>query len=207
MRNRWLAGAVGAAGLAVLLWTSAVYSASVQCGGSFLPSLNCTIPGFWNFTKTDSVSGLPAPFQANGIDVTGLVSRTVDLTNAQILALNTTAVTIVPAPGAGKYVDVIAVDLAFNYTAAYTAGTDMRLYFASRTSGNAASAAITASGFLTSVSADKVTHVAGIPDNTNPPTTNVAVVLQTALNTAFASGDAANTLRVVVWYRIVATGL
>lgn len=178
-----------------------------QCGGSFLPSLNCLISGYWNFTNATSAQG-ELPFKANGTPVTGIVSKVTDLTNAQVLALNSTPITVVPAPGAGYYVDVITVDLIFNYTGAYTVGSgdDLRLYYASRTGGNAASASIETTGFL-DATADRIISVAGVPDNTNPPTTNVVVALQGVSNTAFGGGNASNTLRVVVNYRIVTTGL
>src|SRR3990167_3088341 len=193
------------------LWAEAVATQAVQCGGSFVPSLNCIVSGRFNFTNTTTAAGTtsqgPIPFQAGGTDVTGIVARVTDLTNAQVLALNNTAVTVVAAPGAGYYVDVISVNLIFNYTTAYTSGSDLRLYYGSRTAGNAASATITASGLIVSVTADAIDRVAGVPDNTDPPTTNLAVVIQQIDPTAFAGGNALNTLRVVVNYRIVRTGL
>lgn len=193
------------------LWVTAVQTQVVQCGGSFVPSLNCTISGRWNFTNTTSSVNTTSqggiPFQVGGVDATGVVSLTTTLTHAQLLAINLTPVTVVPAPGAGYYVDVISVNLAFNYTTAYTGGSDLRLFYGSRGAGNAASAAITASGLLVSVTADAINRVSGVPDNTDPPTTNLAVVIQGTTAAVFASGNAANTLRVVVNYRIVATGL
>jgi len=202
---RRLRGFFVALAIALGLWTAAIETQSVTCGGSFVPSLNCTIPGLWNFTKVDPTWGFATPFQVGGAVATGLTSRVVDVGNTTVLALNTTPATIVPAPGVGYYVDVIAVDLAFKYTAAYAAGSDTRLFFSSRSAGNAASSTITTSGFLTAT-ANAITHVAGIPDNTYPPTTNVPVAWQALTRTAFTGGDAANVVRVVVWYRIVKTG-
>lgn len=183
-----------------------VSAQTTQCGGSFVPSLNCVIAGFWNFTRVAPVSNLPVPFQAAGQDVTGIVSKVTDLSNAQVLALGPTQVTVVPAPGQGKYIDVIAVDLIFNYTAAYSSVANVKLYYGARESGNAASAQITGSGFF-DASADKVIRVAGVPDNTNPPITNVAVVIGTTTGANMGGGNASNSVRVVVNYRIVATGL
>lgn len=210
---RKLFGALLLLGALVGLWTTAVVTQTVQCGGSFVPSLNCIVSGRWNFNNTTTSAGLtsqgPIPFQAGGTDVTGIISRVTTLTHTQILGLNAAAggVTVVEAPGAGYYVDVISVNLIFNYTTAYTSGSDLRLYYGGRQSGNAASATITASGLIVSVTADATNRVAGVPDNTDPPTTNLAVVIQQVDSTAFASGSALNTLRVVVNYRIVTTGL
>lgn len=197
------------------LWVVAVQTQGVQCGGSFIPSLNCTVSGRWLWTNTLAINGGrtqgPIPFQVrdqnnNPQDVTGIISRTVDLTNTQVLALNTTPVTIVPAPGVGYYISVVRADLIFNYTTAYTSGSDMKLYWTSRGAGNAATGTITVSGFIVSVSADTVTTVAGGPDGPEPGL-NAPVVLQQTTQVAFGGGNAANSLRVVVNYRIVRTGL
>lgn len=198
------------------LWVVAVQTQGVQCGGSFVPSLNCTISGRWLWTNTTALGGSltqgPIPFQVrdqngNPQDVTGIISRTTDLTNANVLALMGTPITVVPAPGAGYYVAVLSVDVIFNYTAAYTGGANMALYYGSRAAGNRASSVITVSGLLVSVTADTIARVAGVPDNTDPPTSNLPVVLSLIGSPNFGGGDAANTVRVVVNYRIVRTGL
>lgn len=131
----------------------------------------------------------------------------VTLTNAQVLALNSTPVTIVAAPGAGKFVDVIGVTVAFHYVGAYTGGTNLKLFWGSRQAGNAASSVITVSGLLVSVSADTIVRVGGTPDGTNPPTTSLALVLEMMGNSAFGGGNASNTVTITVEYRIVTTGL
>ena len=124
------------------------------------------------------------------------------LTNAQVLALNSTPVTVVAAPGSGKVVDVIGVLLSFDYTAAYTSGSDLRLWYGSRTAGSAASSAITVSGFIVSVSADTTVRVAGTPENT-VMAANTAVVIQQINGTAFGGGNASNGVTVQVLYRVL----
>ncbi len=154
---RRLSSLLIAIAIAVGLWTAAIYTQGVQCGGSFVPSMNCTIGGRWYFTSRTSSVGTtsqgPIPFQVrdqNGSpqDVTGITSVVRDLTNAEVLAINATPITVVPAPGAGYYVDVLAVDGIFNYTTAYSSGSNMKLFYGSRTGGNAASASMTVSGWL-----------------------------------------------------------
>ncbi len=206
-----LLGALVAIGLALgVIGVVRVQGVAIQCGGSFVTNTNCIIQGFWNFTNTAAGVGktYPSPFQVGGTDVTGIISKETTLSNAQVLALNTTPITVVPAPGAGYYVDVIAVSLAFNYAGAYTvnSGDDLRLYYTSRAAGTAASSVIETNGFLTST-ADIIIRVLGVPDNTNPPTTNAPVVLADTTITAFGGGNAGNSLKVIVNYRIVATGL
>lgn len=177
-----------------------------QSGGSFLPGFPYLITGLWNFTPSNATTAYDVPFKTNGVEATGVVSKVVDLTNAQVLALGTTPVTLVAAPGLAKYVDVISVNLIFDYTAAYSSVGDVRCYWGSRTSGNACSATITGSGFF-DASADAAIRVSGVPDNTNPPVTNTAVVLQKVLLAEMGGGNAANVVRVVVHYRIVSTRL
>ncbi len=181
-----------------------IIAQDVQCSGSFTPSFNCVISGLWDYTST-AVTAYPVPFKAYGAEVTGITSVVKDLTNAEVLALNTTPVTIIPAPGSGKFIDVIGASLEFNYTGAYSSVANLRLFYSTRLTGAAASAVITGSGFL-DATADTIIRVGGVPDNTNPPTTNLPVVIQQVTYAAMAGGNAANSLRVVVNYRIVNTG-
>ncbi len=195
-----------ALGLVVLLHPAGI-AQDVTCEGSFTPSFNCRITGLWDFITTGRATPTyPVPFKVNGTEVTGIISASVDLTNAQVLALGTTPVTIVSAPGAGKFVDVIAWSAAFNYTGAYTSAGDIALYWGSRAAGNRASVAITGSGFFDATS-DQIRRAGGVPDNTSPPATNLALVVQKVLAANMGGGNAANSVRVVVNYRIVATGL
>ena len=214
MRKRLLYAALAVAVLSGV-WVSLIEAQGVQCGGSFVPSLNCTISGRWYFTNQTTAAATtsqgPIPFQvkdqnSNPVDVTGIVSRVTDLTDAQVLTLGSTPVTVVPAPGAGYYVDVIGVTVIFNYTATYSNGANMALFYGTRQNA-LASASITASGLLTSVSADHMFRATGTTANSDIPVTNVAVVFGTLTGVNFTGGNAANSVRVVVNYRIVKTGL
>ncbi len=204
--KRLALGLVTAIGLGLLLHPAA-FAQTVGCGGSFTPAFNCLINGLWDFTPASPLTAYDVPFKANGSEATGVVSKVVDLTNAQVLALGQTAVTIIPAPGVGKSIDVVGVTLVFKWTAAYTSPQNVRLFYGSRQSGNSASALITGSGFF-DASANIAIRVAGTPDNTNPSVTNQAVVIsQFSTAAAMGGGNAANSIRVVVNYRIVATNL
>lgn len=203
--KRLVCGVIAAVGLVLVLHPSAV-AQTVSCSGSFLPTMNCLVSGLWDFTPAGAQTAYDVPFKANGSEVTGIVSKVVDLTNAQVLALNATPVTLVAAPGVGHYVDVVSISLVFKYTGAYTSPQNVRCYYTSRISGNACSATITGSGFF-DATANTAIRVAGTPDNTNPPVTNVPVVIQQTVSSAMGGGNAANSVRVIIHYRIVATNL
>lgn len=203
--KRLLGGVIVAMGVGLVLHPAAVMQ-TVGCSGSFTPSFNCLIPGLWDFTPINPTTAYDVPFKANGSEATGVVSKVVDLTNAQVLALNVTPITLVAAPGIGKYIDVISVNFVFKYTGAYTSPLDVRCYWGSRGAGNACSATLTGSGFF-DATANIAKRVSGVPDNTNPPVTNLPVVIQQVSPSAMGGGNASNSVRVTINYRIVATNL
>lgn len=135
-----------------------------------------------------------------------LSNARITLSNAQVLALNSTAVSVIGAPGAGYVVDVLDGMLIFNYTAAYATLTgDLRLWYTDRVTGPAASNVIETTGFL-DASADKIIAFSGTPDDTLP-TANTAVKIESNSNVAFTSGNASNQVYVDVTYVIRQTGL
>ena len=128
-----------------------------------------------------------------------LRTRSITLTNAQVLDLRDTPITVIPATGAGSVVDVIGVVVGFDYAAAYTGGADLRMYYGNYVSGSAASGLI-ASGCFVSVSADTFCRTGGAPDGTKL-STNTAVVLAST-GADFGGGNAANVVRVQILYRV-----
>lgn len=201
-----LVGALSAALVVSLLLFPRAYAQDVNCAGSFTPSFNCVVTGVWNW-RPQVTQAYEVPFKVNSVEATGVVSKVVTLTNTQVLALNITPVTIIPAPGVGKAIDVVSVMLVFNRTGGYTSPQNVKLFYGSRSAGNSASASITGSGFF-DASASIAIRVAGTPDNTNPSVSNQAVVIQQATTAAaMASGNAANTVLVIVHYRVYSTGL
>ncbi len=70
-----------------------------------------------------------------GATATTIFSTYVDLTTAQILALFTTPITIVAAPAAGYYIEVIACSARIVYNSiAYNTNIDLDIYTATATS-------------------------------------------------------------------------
>lgn len=141
------------------------------------------------------------------------VART-QLTNAQVKALQTAAITVIPAPGTGTIVDVLGGMIVFNYTTAYTetGGNDnWRLYY--RTSGDEpATNVIETTGFV-DATADSIIKFGPVPNDqviAGAELTNVAVVLSGVTGTTYndlGGGAAANTVTVHVLYRTITTGL
>lgn len=124
------------------------------------------------------------------------------LTNAQVLALSSTPITIIPAQGAGTIIEPLGGVLSFSSTGAYTVNGSnlLRLWYTSRWVGPAASNTITTTGFLT-LTSSPVENYGGVPDN-ELVTKNQPIVLQDTTGTAFTGGNAANTLTVRLAYRV-----
>src|SRR5262245_48775795 len=80
------------------------------------------------------------------------------LTNAQVLALRATPITLVPSPGAGFVLEFLSALLWLDYTAAYTAGAgdDMAIRYNNGGTLTSVSDTIEATAFLTA-SADTQT--------------------------------------------------
>lgn len=117
------------------------------------------------------------------------------LTSAQILALNSTPVTLVPAPGAGKYIEVLRVSakLVFN-SVAYTGANALEIRYtdgsgAKATSDLAAALINAAATRRDSATAAAVTQVANAPVVAAVPSANPG------------AGD--STMVVDVLYRVV----
>lgn len=128
---------------------------------------------------------------------------TVALTNANVLALRATPITIVSAPGAGKVLELISITLYFDYTAAYTETADNLAVRYTDGSGVIVSQAIETTGFL-DATADTMTN--GLPkiDAIAAKTgcENKALVLHNTGDGEFGGGNAANVINVRTVYRV-----
>jgi|SRR5688572_26959401 len=164
------------------------------------------------------VSGSPLSFDANGFPVgSGATIKVakVTLTNAQILALATTDVTIIAAPGAGKAIIPLRALVTSDIAEVYS-GID-----------NDCTIGFTPAGLLSSLLnhvGESLTHiddllaaqgrlsfallpardfasVVGASQELDPANIeNIALKLTTNNDANFEDGDAANTLTVTVWY-------
>lgn len=133
---------------------------------------------------------------ANGVDNGAVMdSVKVTLTSAQILALNTTPVTLIPAQGANTYIEVLAVvaKLDFN-SVAYTGANAASLTYTN--AGGAAATGTIASSFLDSASsaATKLVPVAVTPVANAPIVISVATANPAAGN---------STITFDLFYRVV----
>jgi hypothetical protein len=140
----------------------------------------------------------PLPGQTSDPSPGSLLKRDVQLTNAQVLALLATPQTLVPAPGTGLANVVDRVHFAFDVTTTgYTLGTAaMKVEYAS----GADIIDITEAGFLDQATDQFRTYLPAVGAFT--PVANSAVRL--ANETAeFTGGNAANTLSIRVFYRVV----
>lgn len=123
----------------------------------------------------------------------------VELTAAQILALNTTAATLVPAPGADKYLELESIVLMYNYGGtAYTIGsaTNLQVKYT-----NNAGAAASATQAVTGMIDQATDQVRLLPQNGTAitPVVNAALVLGLA-GANVTAGNGTITARVT--YRV-----
>lgn len=127
------------------------------------------------------------------------------LTNAQMLALRATPITIAPAPGAGRVNQFVSAVLVFNRAAAYTETADNMAVKYVDGSGTTASAAIEATGFV-DAAGDAITFAR--PATTDPILTaagelsNAVLVLHNTGDGEYGGGNASNTITVICNYRV-----
>mgnify|MGYP001617054901 CR=1 FL=1 len=164
------------------------------------------VAGTWTFTLPPTAGETGDVLVTDGAGVATWVSgvRSVDvqLTNAQILNLRATPITLVAAPGVNRALVLHKLYLLINATAGvYTETADNLVVEYS--GGTDASGAIETTGWIDAASVNPILY--------HPITTVVVPVANEALrlfNTGdgeFGGGNAANTLSVRVWYSVVDT--
>ena len=144
---------------------------------------------------------IPAGVRISNSLQAGISTAVIPLTLAQILAANTTPVTIVPAPGAGYFVDVN--DCVFNFiygSAAYAGGGTVGLNY-TNAAGPAATGTVAAS-VLTSLAANRVEKVLDVAvDQASSAVLNKPVVYTNG--TAVFTGGTGGSGLVVCSYKII----
>lgn len=171
--------------------TATNWVASIVSSANALTSSTLTNPVF---------SGSPS-----GDGVTQWVE--VSISNTEALALRATPKTLVAAPGAGKVLEFVSVQLYFDFTAAYTESTANLAVKYTNGAGAAVSQTIEATGFA-DAAADTVTNGLAKIDAIVAKTgsENQALVLHNLGAGEWGGGNAANAIRAKVSYRVWSTG-
>jgi hypothetical protein len=157
----------------------------------------------------------------NGFSVQTVYSASVTLTDAQIKALPTTGVEVVPAPGAGKAILCQSAVLDYDISVAYTADTDASVsIYRAGTSSNATFLGLTQPvlggtgryfmmlpGPARAIIADTGTfaytaHIDQLTTIENMENKGLVVQDREGGVADYTGGDAANTLTVTVYYSI-----
>lgn len=160
----------------------------------------------FNSLAADSLA-LGTGLGSANLDASVIQVGNVALTNAQVLNLRATPVTLVAAPGAGKVLVFISAVLIFDYTAAYTESTANLTVKYTDGSGVAVSQAIEATGFADATADTMTTALAKIDViAAKTASENKALVLHNIGAGEWGGGNAANVIRVAVVYRVVTTG-
>lgn len=154
-------------------------------------------PGDRTFARSTTSPGGPSPMDALGLDVVKI-----PLTSAQILALQTTAVTLVAAPGA--LFQMVPIFVLINMQAgsvAYTdAGGAVSISVGSWTSALSANTVFTAGANLRAHATFDLTGIATAA--ATPTNENAAITISKATNN-FAAGN--GTASVVIYYSVHAS--
>jgi hypothetical protein len=156
-----------------------------------------TISGNKTFSGTNTFSGATSFTGATTIAGQGLIQVTVTtLTNAQVLALRAAPITVVAAPGAGFFTEVVGGHITFDYTAAYTeTDDDLALKY---TNGSGVACSETIPGEFLEATADAAQTIVPI---TALAVANAVVVIHNTGAEEFGGGNAANVVTVTVRHR------
>lgn len=151
-----------------------------------------------NTSEAQTISGAITFTGATTIAGQGLVQvTTTALTNAQVLALRAAPITVVAAPGAGFFNEVIGGHITFDYTAAYTeTDDDLALKY---TNGSGAACSETIPGEFLEATADAAQTIVPI---TALAVANAVIVIHNTGAEEFGGGNAANVVTVTVRYRV-----
>jgi hypothetical protein len=154
-----------------------------------LEALRAAVPASGSTDHEDHTRGIVDAL------IDGVRSATVTLSSAQLLALHTTPVTLVAAPGAGKWVRVHTIDWGYVYgTAQYTASGSE--FVAMGYGPNYWADGID----IQTPTADRLHPRDGFYNSFAPAAVENLPVTATVDSTSFTDGD--GTLTVTVWYTV-----
>lgn len=187
-------------------WSAAGDPVYVGTAGGFSKNANGTPIGY---VQTKATSGVVVIDFRSVEGISGDLIQFVDgkLDNAEMLALRATPKTLVPAPGAGYYLEFVSLQLLFDYTGAYTETADNMAVKYGDGSGAAVSQTIEATGFV-DATADTMTNALPKIDAIVAKTgcDNKALVLHNTGDGEYGGGNAANVVRYRCNYRVHAAG-
>jgi hypothetical protein len=133
--------------------------------------------------------------------------RRVVITDAEVKLLRATPKELVPAPGAGKFIEFVGMALFFDRTAVYTETADNLAVKYENGAGTTASEAIETTGFLDAASdAIMLVKPAASAVILTAAGVNKALVLHNTGDGEIGGGNAANELIAEISYRVHATG-
>jgi hypothetical protein len=141
-----------------------------------------------------------------------IIETSLTLTDAQIKALDTTPIQIIPAPGSGKFIQVLGWAALIDLTGGiYTNVDAAAALFLDNSALTASFAAHSKDGLFNGSAAQRMAHMAGGTTSSTSETSvpysaldNQAVYVATANNAMgdFTGGNAANSLTVYVTYQV-----
>jgi hypothetical protein len=148
-----------------------------------------------HFKRTLSAPGLATP----GYEIR---TASIALSIAQVKALRATPAVLVPAPGAGRALQLISGVIIYDYAAVYTETADNLVARYTNGSGAAASQVIEATGFLDATT-DELRPI--LPANDADMVANAALVLHN--NGDGELGGTGSPIRIFVQFAVITTGL
>lgn len=160
--------------------------------------LNAAVTKFGSLTP-DVVSQLTAPFGSYYVPL----RADINLTSAQILALQTGAITLIAAPGAGLMIVPLSILIRVQgITAAYT-DAGGAVSFSVGTMSQALAANTIFTGPTNGQRSQQTIFFAGTSTAANPPTNENAALTISKITNNFAAGS--GTAHITVYYTVEAT--
>jgi len=177
--------------------------------GNCSMSDNLTVSGTLAVTGAQTLTGLTTCTAGAVLGTDKIITETLDLTSAQVKALQATPLAITAAPGAGKFIQLLGATLALDYGSnAFTESSD-NLVIEYETSGVDATGAIEMTGFIDQTADTIMTVIPTAIAGAAATSFNNKKLMLTNTGDGEIGGNAANdsVLRVSVTYAVRALGL